>query len=146
MNRHRVSFFMVLVVFAGMITACRRPDVPANPQEMKEKLAKKLNWALWKVDSTDKQDREFDRLLDGLAPDLFAFQQESRGIKLQLIKTLGADIVDPRAMESIQKKGVDLFDRYTKRMTRAGMDSARILTMKQRKELVQFWKEWEFGK
>jgi len=146
MTRIRV---LILVVVAGTLAlqtaACKKPHDPANPAEMKEKLSTKVGWALWKVDANDEQEDRFDAMLDELAPVLFGFQEESKAIKRNLTDVLWADAVDPDALGLLQKKMVNLFDRYMKRMNMAAIDAADILTLEQRRELIGMWKEWEFG-
>ena len=124
---------------------CKRPAPPRNPAEMKEKLADKLDVMLWKIDATDSQKKRFDRLLDGLSKDLFHFQQESRVLKRKLLHVLEAERIDRGELATLRKAGTDLFDRYMARMADAAVEAAGILTLKQRRKLLSWWKEWEFG-
>ncbi|NOZ00552.1 MAG: hypothetical protein GXP54_01510 [Deltaproteobacteria bacterium] len=146
-NKRLTSGILVLAtaVMALQTTACKRPRDPATPAEMKEKLADKLDFVFWKIDATDEQEKRFDKLLDGLAPDLFAFQEESKVIKKNLIKLLMGEKVTLEGMMAQEKAGVDLFDRYMTRMSRAAVDASDILTLDQRRELVGMWKRYEFG-
>ena len=132
----------LLIVFT--IGGCKERD-PQNVPEMKEKLVSKVNMALWKVDATKAQRMKMDHLLDGLAPDLFAFQQEDKAIQRSIIEALHANPVDQPQLEAMQKKGLDLFDRYTLRLVVAAMDTSAILNLGQRRELLDLWRKWEFG-
>jgi len=138
----KISLVALLVLL--LVAGCGKPKEPENVPEMKAKLAKKVKLALWKVDATDEQQDRMDKVLDGLAVDLFAFQQENTSIKRGLITALHAEPVDKPLLESLQKQGVDLFDRYSKRMVVAVMDTSKILNLEQRRELVELWREYEF--
>jgi len=126
------------------LSACEKPRDPQNVPEMKEKLSKFVSVMMWKIDATKEQKDRMDKLLDGMAADFFAFQEENNALKLELIAALGADPLDRAALDELQKKGVDLFDRYTKRMVQASGDISEILTLDQRRELVDMWRDWEF--
>lgn len=141
---------LVLVVLACTALAflaggCKKDPDPTTAAEMKEKLAGKVKLLLWKVDASGEQKTKVDALLDGLAPDLLAFQNENKTLQRALFVVLAADPLDEAALLGLQTKGLDLFDRYTKRMAKASVDLSAILTVKQRRELVRLWKEWELG-
>ncbi|RJO67439.1 MAG: periplasmic heavy metal sensor [Myxococcales bacterium] len=145
MDMKLFALLIPLLLAALAVGGCDKPRDPQNAPEMKEKLAGKVNLALWKVDTTDEQKKKMDLLLDGLAVDLFAFQQEDKALKRSIIEALDADPVDRPALDALQKRGLDLFDRYTRRMIVAADDAAAILTLKQRRELLELWRDWEFG-
>ena len=132
------------LIFAVFAMGCSKPADPQNASEMKEKLASKVKLALWKVNATDTQKQKMDTMLNGLSRDLFAFQQEDKAIKRSIIAALEAEPVDRAALEALQKKGLQLFDRYTRRMLVAGVDASEILDLKQRRELLELWREYEF--
>lgn len=135
----------IAAVVAGQVAACKKPKDPVNAQEMKEKLSDKVGWALWKIDATEEQEALTDRMLDGLAPDLFRFQKESRAIKRNIIRIMAGEKVNLDDLLKQQKTGVELFDRYTTRMSHAAVEAADILDLEQRRELVRMWRNWEFG-
>lgn len=146
MTKTRGILFMAMaVLLVAQAAACKKPRDPANAQEMKEKLSDKVGWGLWKIDATEEQEALTDRMLENLAPDLFRFQEESKAIKRGLIKVFMGDKVTLEKILEHQKAGVDLFDRYTQRMSRAGVEASDILTKEQRLELVEMWRKWEFG-
>ena len=127
------------------VGACKKPKDPANAAEMKEKLQTGVRFALWKVDGTDDQKRQFDLLLDDLAADLFGVQLESKALVRQTMAALDAPVVDPDELARIEAAGTAVFDRYLKRMLRAAVDSSKILTPEQRHKVVGIWRDWEFG-
>lgn len=133
---------LLLAIF--VLGGCDKPRDPQNVPEMKEKLSKFVSVIMWKIDATRDQKDRMDKLLDGLAVDFFAFQEENNVIKRGLIDALGADPLDRAALDALQKKGLDLFDRYTKCLVQASSDIADILTLEQRRELVDMWRDWEF--
>jgi len=127
------------------VAGCRKKADPASPAEMKDELSGKIGWVIGRVDPTDEQRKLVDGLLDQLAPDLFAMQEENNALKRRLITVLSADTVDPKALEAARRESLSLFDRYTKRMMQAGEEAIGILTPEQRKRLVGMWKRYEFG-
>ncbi|MBL6975197.1 MAG: hypothetical protein ISR64_05640 [Deltaproteobacteria bacterium] len=141
----RMLFIVMAVALGAQVVACKKPREAANAREMKEKLSDKVGWGLWKIDATEAQEAKTDKMLDELAPDLFRFQQESKAIKRGLIRVFMEDEVVLEKILEHQKAGLDLFDRYTRRMSRAGVEAADILTREQRLELVNMWRRWEFG-
>ena len=148
MNRNLAVTLCVVLVAAGVAVgggACRKPKDPANAGEMKEKLQGGVKFALWKVDATDDQKRQFDMMLDGLSVDLFAVQVESQALVRQTMIALDAPVVDPEELARIEAAGTAVFDRYMKRMVRAGLDVSKILSPEQRHQVVGLWHDWEFG-
>ena len=142
----RISILLIMLVsFSLVVGGCGKPKDPENPQEMKEKFATKVNYMMWKVDATKEQKEKMDKLLDGLSVDLFNFQEEDKKIKRGLIDAFHADPLNQEYLDALQVKGLDLFDRFTKRMMKAAVDTAAILNVEQRRELVDLWREWEFG-
>jgi hypothetical protein len=138
----RLVLWFVLALAA---LACKKPDAPASPAEVKEKLETGVKYGLWKVDATDDQKEQFDRMLDGLSVDLFALQQESTTLKRRTMNALAGPAVDATELERIDADGTALFSRYMKRMTRAALDASTILTVEQRQKVVGLWHDWEFG-
>ena len=142
----RPPTFILLCLATLLATAgCSHPKDPTNPAELKERIQSKLKWALWKADATDDQRARFDALLDPLSVDLFAYQQESKAIKRRVMDALIAEPVDREALLKTHEASTDLFRRYMRRMLVAGGDAGTILTQAQRQELVDMWREWEFG-
>ncbi len=137
---------MVLAVaIATAFGACKKPRDPADPAEMKEKLAKQVKMLWWKVDASDGQKEQVDRLLDGIAPDLFAMQEETKALTRGLIDAMDADPVDVVRVDRLRAEATALFGRYLERMQRGLVDFAGILTVDQRRELVGLWRRYENG-
>ena len=142
----RSTLLAVAVTLVLGVGGCRKPAEPANPAEMKENLAEKVGWILSQVEPTGEQRKQVDGVLDRLAPDLFALQEQNNTLKRQFIAVLSADAVDPKALEAARQESLALFDRYTRRMLQAGEEAIGILTPEQRKRLVGMWKRYEFGR
>jgi len=138
------KLLMILLIVSAVAAGCSKPKDPENVAEMRKKLGKDVRLALWKVDATDAQRADMNRLLDSLAGDFFAFQQEDKTIKRGIIAALEADPVDVKALEALQKQGLGLFDRYTQRLLGAAVETSRILERSQRRELLTLWREYEF--
>jgi len=137
---------MVLAVaIATVFGACKKPRDPADPAEMKEKLAKQVKMLWWKVDASDGQKEQVDRLLDGIAPDLFAMQEENKALTRGLIDAMDADPVDVARVDRLRGEATALFGRYLERMQRGLVDFAGILTVDQRRELIGLWRKYESG-
>lgn len=135
----------LLVVVSVLVFGCGKPKEPENVPEMRAKLRKVIKYAMWKVDATDEQGEKVDKLIDRLAVDFFAYQQESNAIKKGLMKAFDEEIIDKSRIDAYHKQGVDLFGRYTKRMLDAIEEMSSILNLEQRKKLIKLWKEYEFG-
>lgn len=137
---------LLLLLSAAVFTvACQKQRDPATPAEMKAKLEPKVRMAMWKIDATSEQEKAVDALLDVLAADLYGFQQENKAITRRIIDALDDETIDTATLAKVQKDGLALFDRYTRRMMSVAGDLAKILTMEQRKTLVDLWRDWEFG-
>jgi hypothetical protein len=139
------AMVLALLVFGLGTGGCKKPRDPANPSEMKEKLATPVGWALRKVDATKDQERQVDRVITEIAPDFFYFQEESKGLTKRILDTLEVRTVDPEAMARLQEAGTQLFDRYMKRVVKAALDVSAILTFEQRNKLIDLWRSYEQG-
>ncbi len=139
-----ITLLAMILLMTVLIAGCDRPNHPKNAEEMKDKLSGKVSMAMWKVDATKEQKKQMDKMLDKLAIDLFAFQQEDKAIKREVINSLYKEPIDQPKLKELQKKGLSLFDRYMQRMFEAAIDSSKILNLEQRRELLDLWRNWEF--
>lgn len=149
-GRGRKAFWIV-VVAAGLLTMIHysvgsmrhhhngRHTVHSLPAVM-ERMVKKADRALTKVNATPEQRARVNEIIDGLVPDIIGLQKEREELKIRIVKTLERGDIPPDAFEQARVSSVNLADKAINRSIEAIIAISAVLTPDQRKELL---KEWE---
>lgn len=105
-----------------------------------ERMVKKADRALTKVNATPEQRARVNEIIDGLVPDIIGLQKEREELKIRIVKTLERGDIPPDAFEQARVSSVNLADKAINRSIEAIIAISAVLTPDQRKELL---KEWE---
>lgn len=130
---------MLGAVFPLAATGCHRGHHDGSEAEMREHAHDMAELVLDHVDANAEQEARIEQILDPLVPELVALRPERRALMLELQEALAAPQVDPRRVDEIRKKGLELADRASARMAQALVDAAQVLDQDQRAKLVKHW-------
>lgn len=143
--------FWIVVVAAGLLTMIHysigslwhhhhgRHTVHA-PAEVKERMVKKAERALSKVNATLEQRARVKEIIEDLVPDIIGLQKEKEELKIRIVKTLERGDIHPDAFKQARVSSVNLAEKAINRSFEAISAVSAVLTPDQRKELL---KEWE---
>jgi Spy/CpxP family protein refolding chaperone len=148
---HRV--FWYAVVFAGILAAtsvvsgCGRhyhkhwehKDMTA--EELKERMDKRAERVLNKVDATPEQREEISAVLDGFLPEMVKFREERKVLKERLKKALEADEINEAEFNEIRAETRQLVGRSVDRSLDTVFEISKVLTPEQRKGLIESWEK-----
>lgn len=138
-----VTIPVVAFAAGGPAHGCHRGPEPKSTADIREHLAMGADHMLDKVDATDAQRDEVDALLDTLAPELWSFKTEHEGIHDDFQAALTAETVDRAKLESVRVRGLALADKASGVLIDSIADTAEILTVDQRGELLDLWERWQ---
>ena len=111
---------------------------PLSPADVKDRVGKLVAHLAIEIDATDEQKQQLTDILDGAANDLLSLRDQAGGrgaAAHELVGLLTAPTVDPIAVETFRAKKIALADEASKRIAKALVDAAQVLTPQQRQEL-----------
>ena len=108
-------------------------------EELQERAEDAAEFISKRADATDEQEQRIEQALEALVPELFALRPERQALVAELERALGAEKVDPQRIEDIRKKGLNLADRASARVSQRLVEAAQVLDQKQRAQLIQKW-------
>jgi Spy/CpxP family protein refolding chaperone len=94
-----------------------------------------VSWILGRVDATEAQQDEANRIVSETIGDLVPLVQEHRANRETLHAELGREILDESVLERVRSSEVALVDRASKELMEALVQFAAVLTPEQRAEL-----------
>jgi protein CpxP len=88
------------------------------------------------VGATDGQRAQIKGIWEGLRPQLKATHEEHAKLRQQLTTVMTATTIDPAAVEKLRQQSVQLMDKASTLITRGMVETARVLTPEQRKQIA----------
>jgi len=89
-----------------------------------------------KVGATDGQRAQIKAIWDGLRPQLKVVHEQHAQLRKQITQAMTAPTIDPAAVEKLRQQSVQQMDKVSALMTRGFVESARVLTPDQRKQIA----------
>jgi Spy/CpxP family protein refolding chaperone len=99
-------------------------------------MAWRIHKMLDKVNATEGQRAQIKAIWEGLRPQLKATREQHVQLRKQLTQAMTAPTIDPAAVEKLRQQSVQLMDKTSTIIARGFVDSARVLTPDQRKQLA----------
>lgn len=100
-------------------------------------MAFRMQKVLEKVNATDAQRAQIKGIWEGLRPQLEANHEQHAALRKQLTQAMTAPTIDPAAIEKLRQQSVQLMDKSSTIMTRGFVESAKVLTPEQRKQVAE---------
>jgi Spy/CpxP family protein refolding chaperone len=97
----------------------------------------RMQKVLEKVNATDAQREQIKGIWEGLRPQLKATHEQHAALRKQLTQAMTAPTIDPAAIEKLRQQSVQLMDKSSTIMTRGFVESAKVLTPEQRKQVAE---------
>ena len=107
-----------------------------DPEAAREHMALAADWILTRVDATEEQKGEAKRIVADTFDELRPLMEEHRTSHQALAEELTRANLDPEAIERLRQEQVDLFDRFSRRISASLTELGTVLTPEQRAELV----------
>jgi Spy/CpxP family protein refolding chaperone len=100
-------------------------------------MAFRMQKVLEKVNATDAQRAQIKGIWEGLRPQLKTTHEQHLALRKQITEAMTAPTIDPAAIEKLRQQSVQLMDRSSTIMTRGFVESAKVLTPEQRKQVAE---------
>ncbi|MBX2805184.1 MAG: Spy/CpxP family protein refolding chaperone [Hyphomicrobiales bacterium] len=109
-----------------------------STEQISERVDRRVERMLSRLDgTTDEQQRQISTIAKSAIGDLKALEFAPREIRGKFVEVLSADNFDAVALETLRAEQVAKFDTASKRMVEAVSEVAGVLTVEQRKQLVE---------
>jgi Spy/CpxP family protein refolding chaperone len=108
-----------------------------DPEALKERAAYAVGFILDRVDGTDAQQAEVERIVSDTIDDLVPIAVEHRSNRQALHDEFSRADINPDAIEQIRQSEMDLADQASRELTEAFTAFAQTLTVEQRAELME---------
>jgi Spy/CpxP family protein refolding chaperone len=112
-------------------------DGPPTPEEAKEHAEFFVGFALHRLDATDDQEQRVQSIVDGAIDQLYPVVQEHHANRDEFRSVLGAPTIDRAAIEKLRAEELALADTLSRTIAAALADSAEVLSVEQRTELIE---------
>jgi protein CpxP len=99
-------------------------------------MAFRMHKVLDRVGATEGQRAQIKSIWQGLRPQLKATQEEHAQLRQQLTQVMTATTIDPAAVEKLRQRSVQLMDKASAIISRGMVETARVLTPEQRKQIA----------
>lgn len=131
----------ILLSGLGGCSRLHRQSSDLSAEELVSRVDRGATWLLWKVDATDEQEAKVKSVLKGLTPDVAELQARHKVLKMKFAIALAEDQINQDELARLRTAGLDLTDRAFNRSFDAMVQAAAVLTLEQRKKLVEAWKD-----
>ena len=108
-----------------------------NAEKAREHVEEAAEWMLGKVDATEQQTTDVQRILDGSVEPMMELARQHRGHREALIEILSAPEIDRERLEEIRLKEVQVADAASRRLLETFAAAADVLSPKQRRGLAE---------
>lgn len=112
-------------------------EPPKSAEELRQHMDKGAAFFYDRVDATEEQEAGVGAVLDRMAPELFALQDDKVALHDDLRAAMTADTVDAAEVESLRQEGLALADRASRIVVGGVVDVAHLLTPEQRADLAE---------
>jgi protein CpxP len=99
-------------------------------------MAFRMHKLLDKVGATEGQRGQIKAIWEGLRPQLKASHEQHAALRKQLTTAMTAPTIDPAAVEKLRQQSVQLVDKASTIISRGMVETARVLTPEQRKQIA----------
>jgi periplasmic protein CpxP/Spy len=99
-------------------------------------MAFRMHKLLDHVNATDQQRAQIKTIWEGLRPQLKATHDDQKKLRAQITQVMTATTVDPAAVEKLRQQSVQLVDKASTIISRGMVETARVLTPEQRKQIA----------
>ena len=108
-----------------------------NPEEAREHLEDVAEWVLGRVDATDQQTGQVQRIIDDSVEPPMELAKQHRGYREELIEVFSAPEIDRKRLEEIRRGEMQVADAASSRLLQTLADAADVLNPKQRRALAE---------
>jgi periplasmic protein CpxP/Spy len=108
-----------------------------DPARLDEHLDRMLKHLYVEVDATDAQKQQLAPIVKAAVRDLLPLRTRMRDARGQAVTLLSQPTVDRAALEALRASQLQLAEQASRRLTQALADAADVLTLEQRKKLVE---------
>ena len=109
--------------------------------EAKEHVEHMSEWVLDRVDATDDQQTRVTTILNNSVDQMWDMRNQHRDNRDQLVEVLSQPTIDRQALENIQREELRLADAASSQFLRAVADVADVLTVEQRREMLEHFEK-----
>jgi protein CpxP len=96
----------------------------------------RIHKMLDRVGATEAQRTQIKTIWEGLRPQLKATHEEHAKLRQQVTQAMTVATIDPAAVEKLRQQSVQLMDKASTIITRGMVETARVLTPEQRKQIA----------
>ena len=98
------------------------------------------------IDATAEQEKKIWEIFDGVRGDIRSTAIDFRNTRGEVLELLSAPEIDREAAEKLRSKRIAALDEASRKMTKALLDAAEVLTPEQRAELAEHVEERRSGR
>ena len=143
----RGLFFLLLALAAGFVGGYasksfahgpgRLMSETMDPAQMDKHVERMVKHFAVEVDATAEQKDKLTTIAQGTARDLAPLRDKVRRARQQGLDLMSSETVDRAAIENLRAEQMALMDATTRRLTQALADAADVLTVEQRRKLIE---------
>ena len=108
-----------------------------DPEALKERAEFAASYVLERVDGTEEQQAEVNRIVSETIDDIVPLAEEHRANRQALHDEFSRADINPDAIEQIRQAEMQLADQVSREVTEAFTSFAQTLTVEQRAELME---------
>jgi Spy/CpxP family protein refolding chaperone len=137
------ALIMSAILLSGLAGCSRLYHQSSNlsTEELVSRVDRGATWLLWKVDATDEQEARVKSLLNGLTPELEELESRHKVLKMKFAASIAEDQINQDELVRLRTDGLDLTGQAFNRSSDAMVQASAVLTPKQRKKLMEAWKD-----
>lgn len=114
---------------------------PFDASRMAERIEFRVDRVLTRINATQEQKDNVGTIIKSAVTDVTGLGVHPWETRQKLMTLLGAEKIDPAAIEALRAEQVGKIDAASKRMVQAMTEAAAVLTPEQRHELAQRWQD-----